>query len=132
MLGRADLGLIHPYIQKYAIKRGPETGAVAEGGGCSAARRAATVFWFVMYNSYGFRLPGNTCVSVSARYTHTFRRRQTRGGRGEGGGRGVGEGNASDGAQQPPDENAMLFPILFFVAASSSVGQTVRLCMWAW
>lgn len=90
------------------------------------------MFWFVMYNSYGFRLPGNTCVSVSARYTHTFRRRETRGGRGGGGGRGVGEGNASDGAQQPPDENAMLFPILFFVAASSSVGQTVRLCMWAW
>lgn len=50
-------------------------GAVEPGqrgvGGCSAARRATTVFWFVMYNSYGFRLPGNTCVSVSARYTHT-------------------------------------------------------------
>lgn len=52
--------------------------------GCSGARRGATVFWFVMYNSYGFRLPGNTCVSVSARYTHTFRRRQTRAARGGG------------------------------------------------
>lgn len=43
------------------------------------------------------------------------------------------EGNASDGAQQPPDENAMLFPIFVVVfSASSSVGQAVRLCKWAW
>lgn len=78
-------------------------------------RERAPVFWFVMYNSYGFRLPGNACVSVSARYTHTERVK------------GVGGVEGCGRVLNNPQTKMRCYSPFFvvFFPASSSVGQAV-------